>query len=156
VLDIVKSKARKALPANYYLNLTRWWRHLLNVGFQHKCPICRKRVRAFLPFGVHLRPEAECPFCGSLERHRSLWLFLKNQTDLFSGKASILLHLSPEPCLQTKFSQLQDIHYVTADLDPTQASVPMDVQYIPFIYPIYPFETLALTIFCPPTFWSMY
>ncbi len=43
-----------------------------------------------------------------------------------------ILHLAPEFCLQTKLSRLQNVHYVTADLDPTQVSVRMDVQFTPF------------------------
>ncbi len=43
-----------------------------------------------------------------------------------------ILHLAPEFCLQKKLSRLQNVHYVTADLDPTQASVSMDVQFTPF------------------------
>ena len=43
-----------------------------------------------------------------------------------------ILHLAPEFCLQKKLSRLQNVHYVTANLDPTQASVSMDVQFTPF------------------------
>ena len=42
------------------------------------CPVCESRIRAFLPYGVNPRPEARCPVCGSLERHRLLWLYFKD------------------------------------------------------------------------------
>ena len=95
------------------------------------CPICGKHVKAFLPYGSHERPNAKCPFCESLERHRSIWLFLIDGTDLFSGGVAVL-HLAPEFCFRTRLSQLPEVHYVTADLDQTVASVSMDVQLIPF------------------------
>ena len=53
------------------------------VGARRSCPICEHSSGGFLPFGVVARPDAQCPWCGSLERHRLLWAFLQEQTDLF-------------------------------------------------------------------------
>src|SRR3712207_361389 len=41
------------------------------------CPICEKSFRKFLPYGrMNPRPNALCPNCLSLERHRLIWLYL--------------------------------------------------------------------------------
>ncbi len=128
---VVKDLAWKVLPSDWYFNLAKWWHFLPNMGFKHKCPICGKHLRGFLPFGLHPRPNAKCPFCESLERHRSLWLFVSDRTNLLSGGLTVL-HLAPERCLRTKLSRLSGIHYVAADLDPTLAGIRLDVQLIPF------------------------
>ena len=43
-------------------------------GARFYCPICGAWYRSFAPFGLRGRPNARCPGCGSLERHRFLWL----------------------------------------------------------------------------------
>ncbi len=128
---VAKDIARMVLPVNCYLELAKWWHYLPNIGLKHMCPICGKHIRTFLPFGLHPRTNAKCPFCESLERHRSLWLFINSRTNLFSGRLTVL-HLAPEPCLRTKFSRLSGIHYVAADLDPNLRGINMDLQLIPF------------------------
>ena len=40
------------------------------------CPICHRVAISFLPAGKRLRDDAECPVCGSYERHRGLWNFI--------------------------------------------------------------------------------
>ena len=53
------------------------------IGRGVECPVCGTRRRKFLPYGyVHSRPNALCPRCLSLERHRLLWLYLQRETDL--------------------------------------------------------------------------
>lgn len=96
------------------------------------CPICGKNFRSFLPYGyVTSRSNALCPHCLSLERHRLVWLFLKNETDFFTRPAKTL-HLAPESCFVKPFRQLHKENYVTADLESPWADVKMDVQNIPF------------------------
>ena len=45
-----------------------------------KCPICKRSVRTFWPYGVMLRPGAQCPHCRALERHRTLCSTLRAAT----------------------------------------------------------------------------
>ncbi len=71
----------------------RW---LFRSRYPHYCPLCEMQLR-FRPFGVPERSDALCPQCGSLERHRLTWLFLRRYTDLLSGRANTLLHVAPEP-----------------------------------------------------------
>jgi SAM-dependent methyltransferase len=72
------------------------------------------------------RDDVFCPRCGSLERHRHLWLFLRERTDLFSAERRVL-HVSPEPCLEQRLSRLPNLDYVSIDLELGRAMVVADL-----------------------------
>ena len=97
------------------------------VGDQRSCPICEHSSGGFLPFGVLARPNAECPWCGSLERHRLLWMFLQHRTDLFDGRTRSMLHVAPEAVLEAHFRERIGEGYLTADLFDPRAMVRMDI-----------------------------
>ena len=82
------------------------------LGNDVECPICGNTYSQFLPFN---RPNALCAKCHSLERHRLVYLFLKNKTTFFDGQLSVL-HFAPEKCLHDVIRQYPTIHYQTADL----------------------------------------
>ena len=96
-----------------------------------ECPICLHRFRQFLPYGRKGRPNALCPNCLSLERHRLLWLYLNEQTDFFY-KPSKMLHIAPELCFIDRFEQLRHLDYLTADIESPLAKIKMDIHDIPF------------------------
>ncbi|NQT76395.1 MAG: class I SAM-dependent methyltransferase [Bacteroidetes bacterium] len=101
-------------------------------GNNKKCPVCGKKFRKFLPYGrIIKRDNALCPSCLSLERHRLMWLFLKNKTDFFSAKLKVL-HVAPEYCFIKRFKALENLDYTTADLESPLADVKMDILEIPF------------------------
>lgn len=78
-----------------------------------QCPICEYNG-FFLSYGVQNRAEARCPQCGSLERHRLIYLALMSHGEcMFSGKD--VLHFAPEQCLGDLFRRRAN-RYVTADL----------------------------------------
>ena len=79
-----------------------------------------------------MREDAQCVRCGSLERHRLLWLFVQAKTDLFDGTPKRMLHVAPEPCLESRFRSRLGDGYVTADLFDPRAMVRMDITDIPF------------------------
>ena len=103
------------------------------IGRGVECPVCGTRRRKFLPYGyVHSRPNALCPRCLSLERHRLLWLYLQRETDLPTAYPRIL-HIAPEVCLMRKLRKHYDGHpglYLTADLESPLADMHFDVQHI--------------------------
>ena len=99
-------------------------------GTQGECPICGT-VAPFLPFGLAQRPGAQCPTCGSLERHRLLFLFLRDRTEVLSGRGR-LLHIAPEPCLAPGLKAALGHGYVSLDRFDPQAMVAADVAHLPF------------------------
>lgn len=72
-----------------------------------------------------------CPVCGSSDRVRLLYLFLKSKTSLFTESVK-LLHLAPEKPLSDIFIKHKNIDYLTADLNPEQVMVKMDITAIQF------------------------
>ncbi|OKH40204.1 SAM-dependent methyltransferase [[Phormidium ambiguum] IAM M-71] len=95
------------------------------------CPCCEGNFRSFLPFGANHRPNALCPGCLSLERHRLLWLYLKNKTNLFKENL-VVLHVAPEYILQRKLISLPNLNYLTADIVPGEAMLQMDITNIQY------------------------
>lgn len=90
-----------------------------------ECPLCGTRSDSFLPGGRD-RPDVRCPGCGSLGRHRLVWLYLGLRTDLFTAPHA-LLHLAPEAHLGTYLARQPTIDYLSADLDLSGAMVEMDI-----------------------------
>jgi len=123
------------IPRKYLQRFSHFAARLLSVfylGNKVECTVCGKRYRLFLPYGrVKTRKNALCPNCLSLERHRLMWLYLKDKTDFFD-KEIRLLHIAPEWCFLKPFSQLKNVDYITADLESPWAKVKMDVHNIPF------------------------
>lgn len=109
------------------------------VGNNVLCPLCDSKYKMFAPFGLNNRDNARCMNCGSLERHRLLWLYLNDKTDLFSGKPVKLLHFAPERKLYNVFSENPNIDYFPCDLNPeeynyegTTKVIKADITDIPF------------------------
>jgi SAM-dependent methyltransferase len=101
-------------------------------GNRVECPVCGGHFRKFLPYGYNrIRENVLCPRCLSLERHRLLWLYLKNRTVFFS-EALKVLHLAPEQCFYKRFRRLKNLTYLTADLESPLADIKLDVQHMPF------------------------
>jgi SAM-dependent methyltransferase len=118
-----------------YLKLRSVW----YAGNQVICPCCEGRFSKFLVFGANRRSGAACPGCFSLERHRLLWLYLKNRTNLTSAPLR-LLHLAPEYILQNALVNLPNIEYLSGDLAPGEAMVQMDITQI--AYPDHSFDAI--------------
>jgi SAM-dependent methyltransferase len=105
---------------------------LFYLGSKVQCPVCNHRYREFLPYGrINSRPNALCPNCLSLERHRLIWLFLNQKTNFFSEKLNVL-HIAPEHCFMKRFEKQHGEKYITADIESPLAKVKMDVHQIPF------------------------
>ncbi len=95
-------------------------------------PIDGKSFRKFLPYGYgKQRENALSPSTLSLERHRLLWLYLKEQTDFFTVKKTVL-HMAPEQCFLPIFRKQANLEYTTADLYSPIADVKADICDLPF------------------------
>jgi SAM-dependent methyltransferase len=96
------------------------------------CPVCAKHFRKFLPYGrINPRENALCPNCLSLERHRLIWLYLKEKTPFFHSRLHVL-HIAPEACFIKRFEKIHEDHYITADIESPLAKIKMDIHQIPF------------------------
>lgn len=99
----------------------------MRIGVKRFCNVCGYRFEAFLPFNS--RPDARCPVCGSLERHRHLFVHLNSMIPFLSGRR--ILHFAPERPVQFALSQSK-AEYYDADIEPGRASLQEDICAISF------------------------
>lgn len=95
-------------------------------------PIDGKSYRKFLPYGYgKVRDNVLAPGTLSLERHRLMWLYLKNDTDFFTANLNVL-SIAPEQCFLKRFKELKNLQYTTADLYSPIVDVKADILDLPF------------------------
>ena len=123
------------IPRPFLIKVSYWVRPLISFflkGTTFTDPIDSKSFRFFLPYGYGAqRSNALSPSTLSLERHRLLWLYLKNETDFFSTPKKVL-HIAPEQCFIKLFKKQKNLEYITADLHSPIADVKADICYLPF------------------------
>ena len=125
-------------------------------GSRFTDPIDGKSFRMFLPYGYgNQRNNVLSPSTLSLERHRLLWLYLQNETDVFQSElvadspvtknkriklrkdaetssALKVLHFAPEQEFYKRFKKQTNIDYTTTDLLSPLADVKADICNLPF------------------------
>lgn len=89
------------------------------VGRRYVCPCCGWHLRAFTAGGTSMRrrPTGYCPRCNAKARHRRIWLYLEERTDLFTRPAR-LLHVAPKYALARRFARMPHLDPVGIDLVP--------------------------------------
>lgn len=130
---IIKYFVRK-IPREQLIRFSFLFSKIISVfylGNKVSCPICEGKFRKFLPYGNKGDVNRLCPRCLSLERHRLLWLYLKNKTNFFDANLKVL-HVAPEQPYLKRFKKLKSLDYTTADLVSPIADVKLDIQDIPF------------------------
>lgn len=101
-------------------------------GNKYTDPIDGKRFSKFLPYGYEKqRDNVLSPSTLSLERHRLLWLYLKNETDFFTQPHK-MLHFAPEQAFYKRFRKMGNLDYTTTDLNSPLADVKADICDLPF------------------------
>ena len=101
-------------------------------GDRYTDPIDGKSFKTFLPYGYGTqRNNVLSPSTLSLERHRLLWLYLKNETSFFSESLKVL-HFAPEQAFYTRFKKQPNLQYTTTDLESPLADVKADICNLPF------------------------
>lgn len=101
-------------------------------GHTYTDPIDGESFKSFLPYGYgKQRNNVLSPSTLSLERHRLLWLYLKNETDFFSAEQRVL-HFAPEQCFLKRFRTLKNLDYTTTDLVSPIADIKADICDLPF------------------------
>ncbi len=123
------------IPRPYLIKISYLVRPFLNVyykGNKFEDPINGKTFRKFIPYGYgKQRENALSPSTLSLERHRLLWLYLKQETDFFTAPKKVL-HIAPEQCFINRFKKLKNLDYITADLYSPIVDVKADILNLPF------------------------
>lgn len=125
---------KKIIPLRYYNSLISLKKFLCSIpytGFSFECPCCGGHFRKFLTYGDPPRMNAQCPRCEALERHRILWPFLMNKTNLFKEQLKIL-HIAPEYSFQKILKSLPNLDYLSADIESSLAMIKFDLTGIPF------------------------
>ncbi|HYG39318.1 MAG TPA: methyltransferase domain-containing protein [Cytophagales bacterium] len=128
------SFALRKIPRKYLQLISHWGLKIVALfykGNNVECPISGQTYRKFLPYGRKARENALSPGSLSLERHRLMWLYLKNRTNFFTAKLKVL-HIAPEYCFIDIFNKMENLDYITADLESPLAQVKMDIHKMPF------------------------
>ena len=86
---------------------------LLYKGNKVECPVCERSFSKFLSYGseVKHRENVLCPYDLTLERHRLMWLYLKNESNFFKEQLEVL-HIAPEQCFHKRFKSQKNINYL--------------------------------------------
>ena len=134
-MKYIISLVTRLIPRHYLHHVSHFFLKIFSLfmrGNQFEDPINGYTYRKLLPYG-RLRPRenALAPDSISLERHRLIWLYLKEKTNFFSDNLKFL-HIAPEYCFIKLFKNQKNLDYTTADLNSPWADVKMDVHDIPF------------------------
>lgn len=132
--------------AKAYINLLLHW------GLKYKCPFCGFHSKDLLPTGIDNsaiqkyqiigagKRNASCPKCGSIDRDRLIFIYLKYELDIFSKPQTRVLHIAPEIVIAKQFISHSFTNYICGDFyaegqhaDYSKDFVRhMDVQDLPF------------------------
>ena len=122
------------IPRPWLIRLSYVARPLLVMfykGNTYMDPIDGKTYRKLLPYGYgKTRNNVLSPSTLSLERHRLMWLYLKNETKFFSKELNVL-HIAPEQCFYKRFKNQKNLDYTTLDLESPIADIKADICDMP-------------------------
>jgi hypothetical protein len=108
------------------------FRYLNRTKEQFQCPVCSYSgpfadVKSF----AGVRTHAQCPQCGTLERHRVQYLVLESIFGQMNPSKMKMLHFAPEPFFKAIFLNRFG-KYETADLFMKHVDHQVDIQNLPF------------------------
>jgi len=122
--NTLSPKPLRKVRAMYFKGRSLFYR-----GKRFYCPCCDGSFRKFLSY--HSRENVLCPGCGSLERHRLLYLYFKNKTDIFTERLKVL-HFAPEYIFENLFRKSANVTYTTVDLLAPAVNVTADIMHVPY------------------------
>jgi SAM-dependent methyltransferase len=100
-------------------------------GARYRCAVCERWYLRFMRFGLRGRRNARCPGCGSLERHRFMWLYLTGELGILSRRRRVL-HVAPEPCIRRNLLRAPNLRYAAIDMYQTGTAQAMDLTRLDF------------------------
>jgi len=116
---------------------------IVYLGGRYQCPVCHSHLRKLNPTGYDFpvlkelqvvgggfRENSICPVCGSSDRERLIFLYLKQLSCLH--KPLTVLHVAPEVNIRQFFEQQDNVEYITADISGQNVAVKMDITEIKF------------------------
>ena len=111
----------------------KWWLSIWMFGGGCECPCCESRVWQFGSGGTGFgfRSGAMCTRCGCMERHRLMWLYLKEKTKFFLEPHRVL-EIAPRYWLQKRCLSMKNLNYISIDLFDPVAMKKMDVTALAF------------------------
>ena len=136
-MQLLTPVARRLVPRRYRYPLRQALydaQSLLYRGDGVFCPWCGRSYRRFLNYGgPYPVPNLNtyCPRCRTMERHRLLWLYFRQRTNLFSAPLR-MLHFAPEPPLLRAFAAAPNLTYVSLDIESSLAGTLGDITRLPF------------------------
>ncbi len=134
-MKLIISLATRLIPRHYLQHVSHLFLKVFSLflrGNRFEDPINGKTYRKLLPYGrLKSRENAIAPDSMSLERHRLMWLFMKEKTNFFIDNLKFL-HIAPEYCFIKLFKAMKNLDYTTGDLISPWADVKFDVHDIPF------------------------
>lgn len=144
---MLKSIIKKLIGSKnyqYLIKLKMKKNYLIYFGSEFECPVCNSKIRKFLPGGLDIEvihklkiigagwfDNQVCPVCKAFNRDRLLALYIKRRTNVFTENIK-LLHIAPEKGIQLVFRKLNNIDYLSSDLDSELADMKMDITDIQF------------------------
>ena len=134
-MKLLISLATRLIPRHYLQHVSHFFLQIFSLfirGDKFKDPINGRTYRKLLPYGrLRSRKNALAPDSMSLERHRLMWLFMKEKTNFFTDNIKFL-HIAPEYCFIKLFKEMKNLDYTTVDLISPWADIKMDVHNILF------------------------
>lgn len=102
-------------------------------GDNVECPVCGNSFSRFLSYGYgdKHRNNVLCPKDLTLERHRLMWLYLRDHSNFFTQQDLKVLHIAPEQCFHKQFQKQKNLDYLTGDLESPIADMHFDLHDVP-------------------------
>lgn len=126
-IDASANKAHRGIPIAFAIICSKPSETSTRASKPHvECPVCKSTYDEFAPYGATPRGNALCPNCGSLERHRLLWLFLEQKTNLFKDNLKVL-DIAPTRGLSEIFKSMRNLDYLSIDKNSPVAMKSMDI-----------------------------
>lgn len=93
-----------------------FFRGILYFGLRHHCPCCEWRFRAYADKWslFSTTRDGYCPRCNAKARHRRLWLYLREHTNLFEDRLT-LLEVAPWWSLFRALRPIRTLTYIGLD-----------------------------------------
>lgn len=133
-MEFLLKKALNFLPRPWLIRLSYLARPILiqlYKGNNFIDPIDGKSYRKLLSYGYeNPRNNVLSPSTLSLERHRLMWLYLKNETNFFTENLKVL-HIAPEQAFYKRFRKMPNLNYTTLDIESPLADIKADIRNLP-------------------------